>query len=774
MQEDIARVSRRLDNLNEVLATVRELLEKLPDREVSSEAEELRGDMLKNRMRFAAELDFLSDEIAELRDDAVERQREELSRFYSENERVSDRLDRLDELCGSLSQAFQERAEAVSIRLNAVERQTAAVAEKTETNFHEPDSDHLLNLQNSVSDLRREIVSQGVELHDTFSSRLADIEEKLNHVASLNLDAVKNEMQEVAVELTEKIEANRKDDGLLVTRMETLEKDLPGAIDVLRYEMDHRIHVESERVLNREEQLMRVICDEVDAMIEQTLRPVSIAMELSARTGSKQIGELRDQVASSLDSARTLSDMLQTLTVRLDDMEERMARAEYAVNGRVQELENNMNALREQVARESDERVDGALASFEDSIGQIASENAERFAKFAESLDTELRNCVSLLGRRLTELEGGVALVDRRVSDMEDALVANKTEGEKLVSRVVMLEELGNKLNEKYSQNLDLLEMHTLRLEDMETHFAEQGKETQEELENRMKELEESHKSVGESLAAAVETVRGELESQASKIFGLREETEKNIEKNLAEHSRLVEGTMGEQYDEIRANLEKVDKRIRGLLGEVESLRVANQNIERSMSEKITEVDFHQFRSSQSKLWKAAAVFVCLMIPLAVFNMVSDGQPQMPVSPVIAQESVNIEIPPVPNEVVSGDASAVPVNHEIVSAEAEDVANEAASYTSSAPDVSMNDMPEPEPAFDTTPVVVHENKETPKKVESSKPEYQVYTVKKDDNLWNIAKKFYDGKGWLHKKIMEDNKLEPRHLRPGMELKIYKL
>ena len=50
-----------------------------------------------------------------------------------------------------------------------------------------------------------------------------------------------------------------------------------------------------------------------------------------------------------------------------------------------------------------------------------------------------------------------------------------------------------------------------------------------------------------------------------------------------------------------------------------------------------------------------------------------------------------------------------------------------------------------------------ENKDGDKKVEGTAGAKGSYTVKKNDNLWNIARKFYGGKGELYKKIYEANK-----------------
>jgi hypothetical protein len=46
-----------------------------------------------------------------------------------------------------------------------------------------------------------------------------------------------------------------------------------------------------------------------------------------------------------------------------------------------------------------------------------------------------------------------------------------------------------------------------------------------------------------------------------------------------------------------------------------------------------------------------------------------------------------------------------------------------------------------------------------------------YIVKKDDNLWRIAKRFYK-KGHFNKKIIEDNKLNSPEIKPGDVLRIY--
>jgi nucleoid-associated protein YgaU len=46
-----------------------------------------------------------------------------------------------------------------------------------------------------------------------------------------------------------------------------------------------------------------------------------------------------------------------------------------------------------------------------------------------------------------------------------------------------------------------------------------------------------------------------------------------------------------------------------------------------------------------------------------------------------------------------------------------------------------------------------------------------YIVKKNDNLWGIAQRFYK-KGHLNKKIIEDNKLGSPHIKPGDVLRIY--
>lgn len=50
-----------------------------------------------------------------------------------------------------------------------------------------------------------------------------------------------------------------------------------------------------------------------------------------------------------------------------------------------------------------------------------------------------------------------------------------------------------------------------------------------------------------------------------------------------------------------------------------------------------------------------------------------------------------------------------------------------------------------------------ENKDGGKKSESTTGAKGNYTVKKNDNLWNIARKFYGGKGELYKKIYDANK-----------------
>lgn len=53
----------------------------------------------------------------------------------------------------------------------------------------------------------------------------------------------------------------------------------------------------------------------------------------------------------------------------------------------------------------------------------------------------------------------------------------------------------------------------------------------------------------------------------------------------------------------------------------------------------------------------------------------------------------------------------------------------------------------------------------------SEKRFITYTVKDYDNLWKLAKIFYDNGQWYYK-IMEANQMGNSHILPGQKLKIY--
>lgn len=455
-------------------------------------------------------------------------------------------------------------------------------------------------------------------------------------------------------------------------------------------------------------------------MLFKSLENLKASLGEIHKTDEEQWQQLREEVAQNAESLKgDLEERFQKIEGQQDLKRNEISELK-ELQLKFAESEDSKQAQLEQKFQSIEGRIDNQIENITDELGSF-NLKFEQSQQKGESLERKLEN------------------FDQEIQALKESVHEDR------VSDKCNFEDLKNEVAQ--------IQKETELFKGMHDQLLEQQDQVKSNFSSNIEGIEasiESNRTLSENLNQTFESFQNDVASKTEKI-------DSSIE-SLNEHAKGIEDKRIEDIEQFRKQQREFETVKNDLSTKENELKDSKHEI-RLLNNRLNEWQQSQKRERMLSYVSMAAVFVLSISISSTFinQEVSHEVPYALSSQSVESSAAEMKTPVIEEEEIAQEETSQEVVSEIPEVE-EQVAT--------ADVVDETPVPQIKPAFS----------KVQSEMEVQKPEVVdvkvlEYVVQKDDSLWVIAKKHY-GKGYLSKKIMNDNKLKSSSIKPGDVLRIF--
>jgi len=663
----------------------------------------------------------------------------------------------------------------------------------------------------------KSVLSQQDEKTEAYKSELlAQIE--------LNSETIKNELAESAqgVEKTlRETELNIKEiaQAIIDQKAEELNAQLESSLSEMSVKLSEKDMAlnevaEAQKVLEE-----RFVVNKSEAEnLQNTVTEVQKALEERFIINESEAVNLQNIVTENQEEQKSL---LNIQNARVSGLENRLTESEEQqtnlLNNQSIEINNLQTRIDENIENQADllnkinsETQKQITESEEQQINLLNNQSSE-INNLQIRIDESIENQANLLNKINSETQEQIELREKLEFTAEEQLLQQKglKEGSSkisiLLSRIEGLEKELQNSNDNINNDQMIIKSNFEDIGDKSEQLSFMMQDISQEL-NTHKETITQKSGINEESIVGLQEKMSSIIVEKNNLYSMLEKSKEDFKNQNIKLTQDIESAVKKTEEEYKDAVKKTEEEYKDenikLSNRISEMQNKSETALQIKSEELNELgkkysdlqsmrntletnisdikdarDDHQLFSNRLDGWmnmqekkhkfsSAATVAVLFLIGcFAFFNQQnSEVQTMNNIPENIAIENsdethLNIE----DSEVIvdSADVMDETLNDDIVSEEdtiASTAIDEGLEDTNTAA-IELDQTPRVETAFAKTEETSRERKSIE------------YIVKKNDNLWGIAQRFYK-KGHLNKKIIEDNKLGSPHIKPGDVLRIY--
>ena len=648
---------------------------------------------------------------------------------------------------------LDEQIKALDEQLRSYQEETLAFCENIQARF-ETSSQIVAGGQGQSAAMderaarlenRQEALLQRLEeVHQTLESVI-----KANHEAAAQIENLKQS-------------ANEPGEVVQDPRVEELDRRM-GELMLSQQEMQQRLQKLTsieERLGGLREEISGEYRDQVQPLMYEFQERISdcdkrLSLELEQASSrerkrseqtSAQIEELRSKTDAFEHHSGELKNQWEVLSQAFENqrqdsvakLSEIHARGEGFGHG-IDDLRGQLEGMRQQV-----EHIRQESGQWQSQVAQQWGDRQQQFELRCVGLQMEIHDLREdqqyshgalneAFYRELAASKEGTENIQARLQQIDQALQQSGETSEKTVGEL--------KLRFEGLQQ----ELHDLRVEQQHSHGAlneafyrelAANKEGTENVQARLQQIDQALQQSGEASEKTVVELKGDL---------LRQSEERQSGEQQFEDWKM----------DWQTRLQKSASDINTFKSQFEEQERHQRDLRQDLS--LLSSGLHENRRTQKIAFGALAASILFVFFPAVLYVADLSKGEVSAPELVAAGTARVEpLQVVPSQPGSQDAE---VALEVPAMEAPALV----ALEILPEDMVAGTLPTAEVAFEKKMVSTDEGSDSVKE----------YVVRKDDNLWIIAKRHY-GSGSYHKKIMEDNQLDSAELKPGSVLKLHSL